>query len=267
MSWIEALILGLIQGLTEFLPVSSSGHLEIGKHLLGVDTTENLTFTVIVHGATVLSTLVVFRKDIARLLIGLFEIRWNEETQYLTKIAVSMIPIAIVGFLFKDAVEMVFDSPKILLIVGFMLLITATLLAFAYYKKSGGKAISYTHAFIIGIAQTIAVMPGISRAGATIATGLLLGNRKSEIAKFSFLMVLVPIIGENILSVLKYDAASEAALHGPAPIALVAGFIAAFISGLLACKWMINIVKQGKLIWFAIYCAVVALIAITGNLL
>ncbi|WP_026474262.1 undecaprenyl-diphosphate phosphatase [Alkaliflexus imshenetskii] len=267
MNWFEALILGLIQGLTEFLPVSSSGHLEIGKQLLGVDTTENLTFTVIVHGATVLSTLFVFRHDIADLLVGLFQFKWNDETKYIAKIAVSMIPIAIVGLFFKDIVEAVFDSPRILLIVGFMLLVTASLLAFAYYRKSGDKDISFAHAFIIGIAQTVAVMPGISRSGATIATGLLLGNRKTEVARFSFLMVLIPIIGENFLSVLKYDSAAQAASNAPGTTALVVGFVAAFLAGLLACKWMINIVKRGKLIWFAIYCAIVALIAITGSLL
>ncbi len=267
MNWIEALILGLIQGLTEFLPVSSSGHLEIGKELLGVETTENLTFTVLVHGATVLSTLVVFRKDIANLLAGLFRFQWNEETQYIAKIAVSMIPIAIVGLFFKDSVEAVFESANILLLVGFMLLVTATLLTFAYYKKAGNKDLSYYHAFIIGIAQTVAVLPGISRSGATIATGLLLGNRKSEIAKFSFLMVLVPILGENVLSILKYDAAAQASTQGSEVLVLAVGFVAAFLAGLAACKWMINIVKQGKLIYFAIYCAVVAAIAISGNLL
>jgi undecaprenyl-diphosphatase len=267
MNWIEALILGLIQGLTEFLPVSSSGHLEIGKELLGVETTENLTFTVLVHGATVLSTLVVFRKDIANLLAGLFRFRWNEETQYIAKIAVSMIPIAIVGLFFKDAVEAVFETANMLLLVGLMLLVTASFLTFAYYKKSGDKDLSYFHAFIIGIAQTVAVLPGISRSGATIAAGLIVGTRKSEIAKFSFLMVLVPILGENVLSILKYDAAAQASTQSSELLVMAVGFVAAFIAGLAACKWMINIVKQGKLIYFAIYCAVVAIIAISGTML
>lgn len=267
MSWIEALILGLIQGLTEFLPVSSSGHLEIGKYLLGVEPGDNLIFTVMVHGATVLSTLVVFRKDIMKLLTGLFEFQWNEETQYVMKIAVSMIPIAIVGLFFKDAIEAIFDSPKILTIVGFMLLITAAVLAIAYYRKSGDKDITFKNAFIIGIAQTIAVMPGISRSGATIATGLILGTSKESVAKFSFLMVLVPILGENFLSILSYQAPLEASAGGVGILPLAVGFIAAFISGLLACTWMINIVKRGKLIWFAIYCLIVALIAIGGSLL
>ncbi|ASB49096.1 undecaprenyl-diphosphate phosphatase [Alkalitalea saponilacus] len=270
MNWIEALILGLIQGLTEFLPVSSSGHLELGKQLLGVETTENLYFTVLVHGATVLSTLVVFRQDIANLIIGLFRFKWNDETRYISKIAVSMIPIAIVGLFFKDQVEAVFDAPNILLIVGLMLLVTASLLAFAYYKKSGNRDISYRDAFIIGIAQTVAVMPGISRSGATIATGLLLGNKRSEMARFSFLMVLVPILGENFLSVLsslKETPAGDPSLQGLGFGVLLIGFVAAFLAGLFACKWMINIVKKGKLIYFAIYCAIVAAIAITGSLL
>lgn len=266
MNWIEALILGIIQGLTEFLPVSSSGHLEIGKELLGVETTDNLTFTVLVHGATVLSTLVVFRKDIAALLLGLFRFQWNEETQYLAKIAVSMLPIAVVGLFFKDHVEAIFEQSNILLLVGAMLLVTALLLAFAYYKKSGDKDLSFGHALIIGLAQTVAVLPGISRSGATIATGLLLGNRKSEVARFSFLMVLVPIMGENVLSMLKYDAAAQAAANAPGAGVLAVGFVAAFLAGLAACSWMINIVKRGKLIWFAVYCAVVALIAIGGTL-
>jgi len=267
MSLLEAFILGLIQGLTEFLPVSSSGHLEIGKHLLGVQMDDSLTFTIVIHGATVLSTLIVFRDDIVKLLLGLAKLKWNDETRFLAKIAVSMIPIIIVGLFFRDAVESVFESAKILLIVGSMLLLTSLLLAFAYYRKPGDKDISFFHAFIIGIAQVFAVMPGLSRSGTTIATGLLLGNRKDELARFSFLMVLVPILGENLLSVLKNGEVVQAATQGPGIEVLVVGFVAAFIAGLLACKWMINIVKKGKLIWFAIYCAIIGLVAITGNLL
>ncbi|TLX77050.1 undecaprenyl-diphosphate phosphatase [Labilibacter sediminis] len=259
MSWIEALILGIIQGLTEFLPVSSSGHLEIGKHLLGVVATDNLTFTVVVHGATVCSTIVVFRKDIARLLKGFFAFKWNEETQYIFKIAVSMIPIGIVGVFFKDYVEELFNTDKIIVLVGFMLLITATLLAFTYYAKSKDKEVSFKDAFIIGVAQTIAVLPGISRSGSTIATGLLLGNQRKAVARFSFLMVLIPILGENVLSLLKDDFSASGSI-GVLP--LMVGFIGAFVSGLLACKVMINIVNKGKLIYFAIYCAVVGLIAV-----
>ncbi len=263
MSWLEALILGIIQGLTEFLPVSSSGHLEIGKQLLNVQATDNLTFTVVVHGATVLSTIVIFRKDIANLFKGLFAFSWNDETQYIFKIAVSMIPIGIVGVFFKDYVEEIFNTDKILLLVGVMLLITALLLAFTFYAKAKEKDVSFKDAFIIGIAQTIAVMPGISRSGSTIATGLLLGNKREAVARFSFLMVLIPILGENILSVLKDDTTSTGTIGA---IPLIIGFLAAFISGLLACKAMINLVKKGKLIYFAIYCAVVGAIAIIFGL-
>jgi len=259
MNWIEALILGLVQGLTEFLPVSSSGHLEIGKTLLGVNAADNLRFTVVVHGATVLSTLIVFRKDILALIMGLLEFKWNESTQYVAKIAFSMVPIAIVGLFFKDNVEEIFNTDRILLLVGFMLIVTATLLAFTFYAKQKEKEISFRDALIIGLAQTFAILPGISRSGSTIATGLLLGNKKSEIAKFSFLMVLVPIIGENILSLFKTDISQAGSISTSV---LVIGFMAAFISGLLACSWMIKLVKKGKLIYFAIYCLIIGLIAI-----
>ncbi|MBN2595687.1 undecaprenyl-diphosphate phosphatase [Labilibaculum sp.] len=259
MNWIEALLLGLLQGLTEFLPVSSSGHLEIGKAFLGIHAENNLVFTVVVHGATVLSTIIVFRKDILELLKNLFSFQWNESTQYIAKIAVSMVPIGIVGVFFKDQVEEIFNTDKILLIVGFMLLVTAAFLAFTYYAKQKEKEISFKDAFIIGMAQTVAVLPGISRSGATIATGLLLKNKKSEVAKFSFLMVLVPIIGENILSVFKGTYSSQGSVE---LIPLLVGFIGAFLSGLLACSWMIKLVKKGKLIYFAIYCLIIGLIAI-----
>ncbi|MCZ4693444.1 undecaprenyl-diphosphate phosphatase [Ancylomarina euxinus] len=262
MDWIEALILGLVQGLTEFLPVSSSGHLEIGKALLGVNAEDNLRFTVVVHGATVLSTLIVFRKDILALIQGLFEFKWNDSTQYVTKIAFSMLPIAVVGLFFKDQVEEIFNTDKILLLVGFMLLLTASLLAFTFYAKQKEKEISFRDALIIGVAQTCAVLPGISRSGSTIATGLLLGNKKSEVAKFSFLMVLVPIIGENILSIFKTDISQAGSIDTSV---LIVGFIAAFVSGLLACSWMIKIVKKGKLIYFAIYCLIIGLIAIFAS--
>jgi undecaprenyl-diphosphatase len=266
MSWIEALILGLVQGLTEFLPVSSSGHLEIGKHLLGVEATDNLSFTIVVHGATVLSTLVVFWKDIANLLAGLFRFSWNTETKYVTAIVVSMIPVAVVGVFFKDTVESVFNAPNILLIVGLMLFVTAALLAFAYYRKSGDRDMTYTDAFIIGIAQTVAVLPGISRSGATIATGLILGNRKSEVARFSFLMVIVPILGENFLSLVEVSQSTGPVMAGPGFLPLMVGFVAAFIAGLFACKWMVEVVKRGKLIWFGIYCAIIGALAVTVSL-
>lgn len=259
MNWIEALILGLVQGLTEFLPVSSSGHLELGKALLGVDAENNLAFTVVVHGATVLSTIIVFRKDILTLFKDIFQFQWNESTQYIFKIAVSMIPIGIVGVFFKDEVAAIFDNNGILLLVGCMLLVTATLLAFTYYAKQKEKDISFKDALIIGLAQTFAILPGISRSGATIATGLLLGNKKAEVARFSFLMVLVPIIGENILCLFSGEFTSNGYLE---VTPLIVGFFAAFISGLLACSWMIKLVKKGKLIYFAIYCLIIGVIAI-----
>ena len=257
MNWIEALILGLVQGLTEFLPVSSSGHLEIGKALFGIHSEQSLIFTIAVHGATVLSTIVVFRNDIANLFKGLFKIEWNQETQYVSKLIVSMIPVAIVGLFFKDFVESFFHGNVVF--VGFMLIITATLLTLTFYAKSKNKEISFLHAFIIGIAQAVAVLPGISRSGSTIAIGLLLGNKKNKIAEFSFLMVVVPILGENFLDLIKGNFVSNASV-GTLPI--VVGFIAAFISGLFACRWMIEIVKKGKLIYFAIYCVIIGLLAI-----
>lgn len=264
MNFIESLILGILQGLTEFLPVSSSGHLEIGKHLLGVEAKDNLTFTVVVHGATVLSTIVVFRKTILQLLKGLFAFQWNQDTQYIAKIALSMVPVAIVGVFFKDYVELLFNSPAILIIVGACLLFTGLLLGFTYYKKAGDKEISFMHAFIIGISQTIAVLPGVSRSGSTIATALLLGVKREDAARFSFLMVLVPILGENVLSILKTDFSTVETVSA---MPLIIGFIAAFIAGLLACTWMINLVKKGKLIWFAIYCLIVGTIAVVGTML
>ena len=267
MSWIESLILGLIQGLTEFLPVSSSGHLELGKYILGVELEENLFFTVMVHVATVLSTLVVFRKDIAQLLSGLFKFQWNEETQYVSKIAFSLIPIAIVGLFFKEYVDDIFNLQNIILFVGLMLLITSGLLALAYYYKPGDKEISFKDAFIIGIAQTVAVLPGVSRSGATIATGLLLGTKKENIAKFSFLMVLVPILGEAFLDIIKFEGSLQTSIADVGTFPLLVGFLTAFVSGLIACKWMINLVKRGKLIGFAIYCFIVAVVAITAGLI
>ncbi len=257
MNWIEALILGLVQGLTEFLPVSSSGHLEIGKALFGIHSEQSLIFTIAVHGATVLSTIVVFRKDIANLFKGLFKIEWNQETQYASKIIVSMIPVAIVGLFFKDFVESFFQSN--VAFVGFMLIITATLLTLTFYAKSKNKEISFLDAFIIGIAQAVAVLPGISRSGSTIATGLLLGNKKNKIAEFSFLMVIIPILGEIFLDIIQGNFVSNSSI-GAIPIAV--GFLAAFISGLFACKWMVELVKKGKLIYFAIYCLIIGLLAI-----
>jgi undecaprenyl-diphosphatase len=257
MTLVEAIILGIIQGLTEFLPVSSSGHLEIGKALLNVPA-ESLNFTIAVHGGTVLSTIVVFRKDILQLIKGCFEFRWNEETQYVAKIAISMVPVGIIGVFFKDELKALFTGGN-LVFVGSMLLTTAALLAFTYFAKPKEKKTSFFDAFIIGISQAISVLPGISRSGSTIATGLLLGNKKELIAKFSFLMVLIPILGENFLDLISGDLLSSA---GVGSKAIAAGFISAFISGLFACKLMLGIVKKGKLIYFSAYCLLAGSIAI-----
>ena len=259
------MILGLIQGLTEYLPVSSSGHLAIGSYLFGIEGEENLAFTVVVHVATVLSTFVILWSEIDWIFRGLFKFKLNDETKYFLNIVVSMIPIGIVGVFFKDTVEDVFGSG--LLIVGCMLLLTAALLTFSYYAKPRIKeTISWKDALVIGLAQAAAVMPGLSRSGSTIATGLLLGNKKEMMAQFSFLMVIPPILGEALLDTMK-------ALKGANPfgdistLALAVGFVAAFVSGCLACKWMINIVKKGKLIYFGIYCAIVGVVTIICSLI
>ena len=260
MDWIEALILGLVQGLTEYLPVSSSGHLAIGSYLFGIEGEENLAFTVAVHVATVLSTLVILWKEIDWIFRGLFKCEMNAETKYVLNIVVSMIPVGIVGVFFKDYVEEVFGSG--LVIVGCMLLLTAALLTFSYIAKPRKKEkISLRDAFIIGLAQACAVMPGLSRSGSTIATGLLLGNKKESLAQFSFLMVIRPILGEALLDVVK-GLKGEEAFGGIDMMPLAIGFIAAFVSGCIACKWMINIVKKGKLIYFGIYCAIAGVLTL-----
>ena len=257
MDWIEALILGLIQGLTEYLPVSSSGHLAIGAALFGIEGEENLAFTIVVHVATVFSTLVVLWKEISWIFKGLFKWQMNDETRYVLNIIVSMIPVGIVGVFFKDEVEAIFGSG--LMVVGCCLLLTALLLTFSYYYKPRQKpTISMRDAFIIGLAQACAVLPGLSRSGSTIATGLLLGNDKSKLAQFSFLMVIPPILGQALLDGIALAQGQNIAGDIPASSLLV-GFLAAFVSGCLACKWMINIVKKGKLIYFAIYCALAGL--------
>ena len=265
MSWFEALILGLIQGLTEYLPVSSSGHLAIGQALFGMnDGADNLMFTVAVHVATVLSTIVILWSEIDWILKGLFKCELNAETKYVLNIIVSMIPVGIVGLFFKDQVEEIFGSG--LLVVGFCLLITASLLVFSYYAKPRQKEhISWKDALIIGIAQAIAVLPGVSRSGSTIATGLMLGNKKESLAQFSFLMVIPPILGEALLDVLKI-LKGEDVMGGIEALPLAIGFLAAFLSGCVACKWMINIVKKGKLIYFGIYCAIVGVVTILCSL-
>jgi undecaprenyl-diphosphatase len=258
MNFLQALILGIIQGLTEFLPVSSSGHLEIGKVLLGVEVTESLAFSVAVHGATVLSTIVVFRKDIISLIVGVLKFKWNQETRFTMMIMLSLIPVVIVGLFFKEEVESLFNGN--LLLVGSMLLITALLLALPYLiKHRQERSIGFLDALIIGIAQAFAVIPGISRSGATIATGLMLGNRRPEVARFSFLMVLIPIIGANFLDLIKGDFSSGAGVGIPA---IIVGSIAAFVFGFIACRWMISLINRGKLIWFAVYCAIVGLMSI-----
>lgn len=278
MEWFEAVLLGLIQGLTEFLPVSSSGHLEIGKVLLGVETTEDLLFTTMVHAATVLSTIIVFRKQIWDLLKGFFcgikdwKITENEagkkvfvcndQTDYLFKIALSMIPIMVVGLFFKDSVEALFGSIQV---VGFALIVTALLLFFSDYASRPGRksifpaneyrnGISYWQAFAIGLGQSFAVVPGLSRSGTTISTGLICGVRRESMAQFSFLMVLVPILGETFLEVVggEFGTSSVGALP------LILGFVSAFLSGLFACKAMVALVKRAKLSWFALYCLVAA---------
>lgn len=261
MSCVEALILGLLQGLTEYLPVSSSGHLAIGQALFGMENGEdNLMFTVAVHVATVLSTIVILWSEIDWIFRGLFKCELNAETKYVLNIIISMIPVGIVGLFFKDQVEEIFGSG--LLVVGCCLLITAALLTFSYYAKPRQKEkISWKDALIIGIAQAVAVLPGVSRSGSTIATGLLLGNKKETLAQFSFLMVIPPILGEALLDVLK-AAKGENVIGSIEALPLIVGFVAAFLSGCLACKWMISIVKKGKLIYFGIYCAIVGIITI-----
>ncbi|MBP5677501.1 MAG: undecaprenyl-diphosphate phosphatase [Bacteroidales bacterium] len=262
MEWFEALILGIVQGLTEYLPVSSSGHLAIGANLFGLSGEENLTFTVAVHVATIFSTIVILWREIVWLFADLFKFKWNEGTKYIVNILISMIPVGIVGLFFKDKVEAIFGSG--LLIVGICLLITAALLAFSHFAHPRQREhISPLHAFIIGIAQALAVLPGLSRSGSTIATGLLLGNKKEKLAQFSFLMVIPPILGEALLDVKDMaELGVSEAMAGLPPLSLIIGFLAAFICGCLACKWMINIVKKGKLIWFAVYCAIVGIAAI-----
>ena len=278
MEWFEAVLLGLIQGLTEFLPVSSSGHLEIGKVLLGVETTDDLLFTTMVHAATVLSTIVVFRKQIWDLLKGFFcglkdlkvakneagrkVLVCNDQTDYLLKMVLSMVPVMIVGLFFKDSVEAMFGSIQV---VGVALVVTAMLLFFSDYASRPGRksifpaneyrnGISYWQALAVGLGQAFAVVPGLSRSGTTISTGLICGVRREVMAQFSFLMVLVPILGETFLELVGGEFGSSSV--GALPLAL--GFVSAFVSGFLACKVMIALVKKAKLSWFALYCLVAA---------
>lgn len=267
MNWLQALILGIVQGLTEFLPVSSSGHLEIGHALLGTSGEENLTFAILVHVATVLSTLVILWREVAKLFQGTFStIRWNAEKDYVAKILVSMIPVFVVGMFFKDQVEAFFGNG--LLLVGVCLLITALLLALSEWlqrkRQGAGHEVTYKDAIIIGIAQACAVLPGLSRSGSTIATGLLCGVKKESVAQFSFLMVLIPILGEALLDTMKLLKGELTSDLGVVPA--VVGFLAAFATGCFACRFMIEIVRRQRLIWFAIYCAIIGCFAIITTL-
>jgi undecaprenyl-diphosphatase len=265
MSSIEAIILGIIQGLTEFLPVSSSGHIELGKLILGIQSQDNLLFSIVVHTATALSTVVVFRKEIWALLSGLFSFKWNDEWQFSMKIVLSMIPAAIVGLFFEDQLDSFFSGKAIF--VGSMLLLTGVLLFLTTIleKKSNQKEVSFFHAILLGITQAIAILPGISRSGSTIAVALFLGVDREKAAKFSFLMVLPLILGAMLDKVKKY-------LENPSLsqdveyLSLGLGFVAAFFTGWLACIWMINLVKKGKLIYFAIYCLLIGAIAIVVSM-
>ena len=270
MSWWQALLLGIVQGLTEFLPVSSSGHLMIFKEFLGVDAEGFLDFTVLVHLGTVCSTLVVFWGAIWALLKGLFKFKYNDETDYICKLVVSMIPVALVGFLFKDQVEALFGDTLTAVAGG--LLFTAALLLFSdnfakWFKGASAKenthrnGISYLQALLVGVGQAVAVAPGISRSGTTIATGLISGVKRDVMAQFSFLMVLVPIIGEQLLDVVKSVSDTGSFFSGAvSPVCLLLGFLAAFASGLFACKAMVALVRKAKLSWFALYCAIVAIV-------
>lgn len=271
MEWLDALILGIIQGLTEYLPVSSSGHLEIFKQVLGVDLPddENLQFSVMVHAATVLSTIVVLWPMFSRLCKSFFTFRRGRDFDYVCKILLSCVPVGIVGVFFKHQVEDIFGSG--LLVVGICLCVTALLLLFAYMSDlrlmradnnaSAGRDISWRDAFIIGCAQAVAVLPGLSRSGSTIATGIMLGDKRSEVASFSFLMVILPILGECLLDV-KDMIGSGGGGGETGFMALAIGFVAAFAVGCVACKWMIELVKKGKLVWFSVYCVIMGVICI-----
>ncbi len=267
MEWWQAILLGIVQGLTEFLPVSSSGHLMIFRELLGADAEGFLDFTVTVHFATVLSTIVVFWSAIWNLLKGFFRFRYNDETDYVLKLLVSVIPVGIIGFMFKDKVEAFFGDD--LTTVGVGLCITALLLWLSDFlagrrsivKESQARnGISYWQALLVGVGQAFAVAPGVSRSGTTIATGLLSGVRRDVMAQFSFLMVLIRIVGEQLLDLLKVATGEASFGDGVGPLALALGFIFAFISGLFACKVMIALVRKARLGWFSLYCVLVAIL-------
>ena len=263
MDIIQAIILGIVQGLTEFLPVSSSGHLVMMKELLGVETESNIVFETVVHAATVLSTITVLWKMIIQLFTKFFKWEWNPETQFICKLLVSAIPVMFVGLFFKDLVEKLFGEGIVL--VGAMLLVTALLLSLTHFiKRKERKEIGFGSAFMVGLAQAVAVLPGLSRSGVTISTGLLLGFKKEEVAQFSFLMVLIPILGESFLALISGE--FSMATSGIPASSLVAGFLSAYLSGLFACKFMIELVKRMNLIWFALYCSIIGIIAIVIGL-
>ena len=263
MNSLEAVVLGIIQGLTEFLPVSSSGHLELTKVILGDSSVpeESLAFTVVLHFATALSTVVIFRKEVLEIFKGLFQFKWNEETQFSTKIIISMIPAVFVGLLFEEEIASLFGGQ--IMLVGFMLFVTGLLLLLADRAKDTTKNVSFLNALIVGVSQAIAILPGISRSGATISTSVLLGIDRTKAARFSFLMV-VPL---NVGKMLKDVAGGEFQLSASEALPLIVGFVAAFVSGLLACKWMIALVKKSKLTYFAIYCTIVGAIAVIYSFL
>lgn len=276
MDWLQALILGIVQGLTEYLPVSSSGHIEIFREILGVDLPgdEALSFSLIIHAATVLSTIVVLRRTFFPLCRSFFTFRRDADFYYVCKILVSCIPVAIVGFCFKEYIESFFGNG--LMIVGICLIVTALLLTFAHFsglsrdaagrmkmvRANKGHDITWLDAFVIGIAQAVAVLPGLSRSGSTIATGILLGDKRDKVASFSFLMVIIPILGEALLDVKQMLSAPASETQSVGPLALIIGFAAAFIVGCGACKWMIDLVKRGKLVWFALYCVAMGIICL-----
>lgn len=272
MEWLDALILGIVQGLAEYLPISSSGHLEIFREILGIDLPSDkvLQFDLILHAATVMSTIVVLWPMFKKLCVSFFTFRRDSEFYYVCKILLSCIPVAVVGFCFKDFVESFFGGG--LTIVGACLIATSLLLAFAHFtgrngdgsiKSDKGRDISWLDAFVIGCSQAVAVLPGLSRSGTTIATGILLGDKRDKVASFSFLMVIIPILGEALLDV--KDIISTPAAQGDNTVgatALIIGFLASFIVGCCACKWMINLVKKGKLIWFAVYCVIMGVVCL-----
>ena len=262
MSWLEAFILGLLQGLTEFLPVSSSGHLELGGALFGLeDPHDFFTFNIIVHGATFLSVVVVFWRDIYSLIVNFFRFKWNAEMKFALLLVVSAVPTGIIGLLFEEQIESIFEGRVVF--VGFMLLVTATLLFMTRFAPKNNKEVTLKSALMIGIAQTLAILPGISRSGATISTALFFGIERGKAIRFSFLMVLIPIFGANFLKILRMSDAAGSATMDVTP--MIIGAVTAFIAGVIACKWMLQIVRKGNISYFSIYCVIVGLTAIIAG--